>query len=75
MYFWFTMIVNKGNTDSIKIETFRDIVAQTKMDATTQHYYKISWITADDYAVHQSKILHEKLSGATTELELKFQRQ
>ena len=48
MYFCFTMIVNKENTDSNKVETFRDIATQTKMDATTQHYYKISWTTVDD---------------------------
>ena len=40
------------------------------MDATTQHYYKISWTTVDDYAVHQNKKFHEKLPGATTEQEL-----
>ena len=43
---------------------------QKKTDVTKQHYYKISWITADDYAVHQSKEFHEKLSGATTGEEL-----
>ena len=65
MYFWFAMIVNKENTNSNKIETFRDIAAQTKMDATTQHYYKISWATVDGYAIHRSK-----LPGATTRQEL-----
>ena len=70
MYFWGTMIGNNENIECNKIETFMDLVAQKKTDVTKQHYYKISWITADDYAVHQSKEFHEKLPGATTGEEL-----
>ena len=70
MYFWCTTIENNENTEDNKIEIIMDLVAQKRTDVTKQHYYRISWITADDYAIHQSKAFHGKLPGATTGEEL-----
>ena len=70
MYFWFTMFVNKENTESNKIETFMNIVAPNKDGRDKTALLQNSWITAGHYAAYPNKEFYENLPGATTEKEL-----